>query len=212
MNENFVITIGRQLGSGGLVIGKKIADLLNIAFFDKELLILASKESGINKEIFESADEKKRFSFLGGLFNLKTSSNVYELYSNPILSNENLFKIQSDIIQELVEKQSCVFVGRCADYVLRNHPRCINVFLCADIEDRMRFVSEMENIPKNKVKDFIEKTDKKRASYYNYYSNKVWGEANSYHLCINTSILGFEESTKLIIDFARETLKFDIVL
>lgn len=210
MNEKFVITIGRQLGSGGMFIGKKLAEKLNIPFYDKELLAIASKESGIEKELFEQADEKKKVSLLGGLFNLKTAYNVYEWYSNPILSNETLFKVQSDIIKNLAEKQSCIFVGRCADYVLRNHPRCVNIFLCADIKDRMEYILEMENISEEKIKDFIEKTDKKRANYYNYYSNKTWGEASSYHLCINTSVLGMDKSAGFILEFAQEKFGLNI--
>jgi cytidylate kinase len=204
MKEKFVITIGRQLGSGGIVIGKKIAEKLNIAFYDKELLIIASKESGVGKEFFEQADEKKSFSILGSFFGFKASPHIDEWYSGSFLSNETLFKIQSDIIKQLAEEQSCVFVGRCADYVLRNNPECINIFLTGDMEDRISFIAKQEDLSQEEAKELIEKTDKKRAGYYNYYSNKVWGHANSYHLCINTSKLGMDVSTDFIIEFAEK--------
>ncbi|MFZ0281640.1 MAG: cytidylate kinase-like family protein, partial [Bacteroidales bacterium] len=128
MKENFVITIGRQLGSGGREIGQKVSARLGISFYDKELIRLAAKESGLKEEFFEKIDEKKRFSLFGGLLGLRGSA-TDDVYLNYYLTNETLFKIQSDVIRSLAQKKPCLFVGRCADYVLKDHPRCLNIFI-----------------------------------------------------------------------------------
>ena len=206
MNEKFVINIGRQLGSGGRQIGEKLASQFAIAFYDKELIQLASKESGLGKEFFENADEKKGHSIIGGLLGLRTNLNN-EVYVNNYLSNETFFKIQSDIIRELAEEKSCVFVGRCADYILRDHPRCINIFITADTHDRLKRVAQDKNITQEKAQEVIEKMDKKRSEYYNYFSNKTWGVAESYHLCINSSVLGIDETVDFISQFVKQRLK-----
>jgi len=206
MNETFIINIGRQLGSGGRQIGEKLSTEFGIGFYDKELIKLASKESGLGKEFFEKADEKSSYSFLSGLLGLRTNVNN-EVYINNYLTNETFFKIQSDVIRELAQKESCVFVGRCADYILRNHPRCINVFITADTEDRIKRVAQTYQLSLDKAQELIAKTDKKRSEYYNFYSNKVWGEAKSYHLCINSSVLGIDETVDFICQFIKQRLK-----
>ena len=205
MNEKFVINIGRQLGSGGRQIGEKLAAQFGIGFYDKELINIASKESGLGKEFFEKADEKQSHSIIGGLLGLRTNISN-EVYVNNYLSNETFFKIQSDVIRDLAEEKSCVFVGRCADYILRDHPRSVNVFITADTKDREKRVALDKNITLEKAHDVIEKTDKKRAEYYNYFSNKVWGAAGSYHLCINSSVLGIDETVAYIHRFIEQKL------
>ena len=206
MNETFVINIGRQLGSGGRQIGEKLSTEFGISFYDKELIKLASKESGLGKEFFENADEKSSYSFFRGLLGLRTNVSN-EVYVNNYLSNETFFKIQSDVIRELAGKESCVFVGRCADYILRDNPRCINVFITADTEDRIKRVAQTYQLSLDKAQELIIKTDKKRSEYYNYYSNKVWGAAKSYHLCINSSVLGIDETVDFISRFIKQRLK-----
>jgi cytidylate kinase len=201
MDKKFFITIGRQLGSGGREIGEKLATQLSISFYDKELIQIASQESGLGKEFFEKVDEKTSHSLLSGLLGMYGTLGG-ESYSNNYLSNETLFQIQSDVIRELAEKQSAVFVGRCADYVLKDYPRIINVFISADMNDRIKRIAEIQQVPEKKAHDIIEKMDKKRAGYYNYYSNKVWGDADSYHLCINSSVLGIDETAAVIRQFA----------
>lgn len=203
MKKEYVITIGRQLGSGGRTIGEKLAGQLGISFYDKELIQLASQRSGLGKEFFEKADEKKSYSIFGGLFGLRGAI-TDEPFSSYYLNNETLFKIQSDVIRELAEKGSSLFVGRCADYVLKEYPRCLNVFISADMNDRVKRVAKIQNLPADKAKDFIEKADKQRAGYYNYFSNKVWGAAESYDLCINSSALGIDESVAFIRQFAEK--------
>jgi hypothetical protein len=205
MNEKFVISIGRQLGSGGRQIGEKLASEFGISFYDKELIQLASKESGLGKEFFEKADEKGSHSLIGGLFGLRTSM-TNEVYVNNYLCNETFFKIQSDVIRKLAEEKSCVFVGRCADYILRDNPRCVNIFITANTEDRVKRVAQYQQLSEEKAREAVEKMDKKRAGYYNFYSNKVWGAAESYHLCINSSVLGIDDTVAFIRRFIEQKL------
>jgi len=206
MSEKFVINIGRQLGSGGRTIGEKLAKELNIAYYDKELIQIASKESGLAKEFLEKADEKASHSLIGGLLGLRTNT-TNEIYSKNYLCNETFFEIQSNVIRELAEEKSCLFVGRCADYILRDNSRSINVFISADIGDRIKHIAKDQKLSSEKAEEVIEKTDKKRAEYYNYYSNKVWGAAGSYHLCINSSVLGIDETVTFIHRFVAQKLE-----
>jgi cytidylate kinase len=203
MKKDYFITIGRQLGSGGRIIGEKLAAQLGISFYDKELIQIASQESGLGKEYFEQADEKKSYSIFGGLFGLRGSL-ADEPFSTYYLNDETLFKIQSDVIRKLADKGSCLFVGRCADYVLSENPRCLNIYISADMDDRIKRIAELHKMTAEKARDYIEKADKKRAGYYNYFSNKVWGEAESYHLCVNSSVLGIDETITLIRHFAEK--------
>lgn len=203
MTDKFVITIGRQLGSGGREIGQKLSARLGIAFYDKELLRIASKESGLKEEFFERVDEQKHFSLFPGLLGIR-SSMTDDFFSNYYLSNETLFKIQSDVMRRLAEEGSSIFVGRCADYVLKGRRDCLNLFISANTEDRIRRIAESHEITEEKAREIIEKTDKSRSAYYNYFSAKTWGAAESYHLCINSSILGIESTVDLICRVAEE--------
>ena len=200
MNKNFVINIGRQLGSGG----RNIADILSrhygITAYDRKIIELAAKESGFGQEFFENADEKKSHGFFHSIFSNRAIANA--LGSNDsCLSNDALFKVQSDIIRDLAEKESCIFIGRCADYILREHPRHINIFLTANLEDRIARMASEKGITAEQAEELIEKTDRRRADYYNYYSGKTWGASESYDLCINTSHLGHEGTAKMLIDY-----------
>ena len=197
---NYVITIGRQLGSGGKQIGEILSQRLHIPCYDKELIQLASRESGLGKEFFEKMDEKSSYSFFGNFFSFRSG---YVGDSN-YLCNETLFKIQSDVIKELAEKESCIFVGRCADYILRDYPRRLSVFVCARKEDRIDRIRLAQNISEKDAAALIEQADKKRADYYNYYSNKVWGMAASYDLCVDSSVFGMDKIVSIIEDYVRE--------
>lgn len=205
MNKrHFIINVGRQLGSGGRMIGERLAKDFDIKFYDKELLDLAAQESGFNKRFFERNDEHK------GFMKLLTSSfgpifGSSEPYTNQ-LSDESLFKFQSDAIRKAAEQASCVFVGRCADYILRDNPHCINIFITADLDDRVRRISQSLNLTAEDAEKYIINGDEKRASYYNYYSAKTWGSASSYHLCINSSVLGIEDTTEFIKAFVTRKL------
>ncbi|MDR0729258.1 MAG: cytidylate kinase-like family protein [Prevotellaceae bacterium] len=193
---NYIITIGRQLGSGGKQVGEQLAQCLGIPCYDKELINLASRESGLNRTFFEKADEKSRFSVCGHLFGLH-SGYMTENTGN-YLCNEALFKIQSDVIRKLAGETSCIFVGRCADYILRDHPRCLKVFVCADFHDRLTRLMRTHSLVEKEARLLLEQSDKKRAGYYNYYTNKTWGMATSYDLCMNSSVFGTEEIVRMV--------------
>jgi len=200
MNPYFAITIGRQLGSGGRETGTVLANRMKAAFYDRELITLAAKESGLSPEVFEAVDEKASFSLRGGLLGFRASI-MDGSYTGNYLHNEELFKIQSDVIRELAERQSCIFVGRCADYILRDHPQVLKVFICADLPDRIKRITTLYQLSTSKACDLIEKTDKKRAAYYNFYTGRLWGDPSSYHLCLNTSGLEIEAAADFIQQF-----------
>ncbi|GHT53374.1 cytidylate kinase [Bacteroidia bacterium] len=200
--EKYAITIGRQLGSGGKLTGELLSQKLGIPCYDKELIQLASRESGLGKEFFEKADEKNSLPILGSFISFR--SGFMAGSETNYLSNETLFKIQSDVIRDLAEKESCIFVGRCADYILRNHKRCLKIFISADLPDRIQRLCNDHSILEKEVKNLIEQTDKKRASYYNYFSNKVWGMATSYDICINSSIFGIDNIVSLIENYVKK--------
>ena len=200
MNKNFVITIGRQLGSGGRSIADILARHYGITAYDRKLIELAAKESGLSQEFFENADEKKSHGFFHSIFSNRAAANALG-GGDSYLSNDALFKVQSDIIRELAEKESCIFIGRCADYILRDHPRSINLFFTANLEDRIARMASEKGITAEQAEELIEKTDRRRADYYNYYSGKTWGAAESYDLCINTSHLGHEGTAKMLIEY-----------
>lgn len=209
MERKFVINVGRQLGSGGREIGEKLAARFGIDFYDKELIRLASERSGLCREFFEKADERASHGLAGGLFGMRfpfigDGSLPYE----NCLSNDSLFKIQSDVIRHLAEKKSCLFVGRCADYVLREHPNCVNVFISATREDRIRRLCGMHGISEDKAEEMMEKSDKKRSDYYNYYSYKTWGAAATYHLCIESTALGIGGTVDFLEEFVNRKLGF----
>jgi len=206
MKPKFIITIGREFGSGGREIGEVVATKLGIDFYDKKLIELASKKSGINKELFENVDESKSFSLIGNLFGLRTSP-VGNVSSGCFLSNETLFNIQSDVIREIASKGSALFVGRCADYVLEEYDSCFNIFITADKEAKIERVCSRTGLDSEKATVLIEKVDKKRASYYNYFSNKVWGEIHSYDMSINSSLLGIKGTAALIVKLVKEQIK-----
>ena len=196
MNK-FTITISRQYGSGGLLIAQELSKHLNIEYYDKNLLLIAAKKSGLREEIFEQFDEKKHLEFL---------KNLTEYVSNPenFILNDTIFKIQSDIIKTLAKKDSAIFVGRCADYILRHMQNCINIFIHADLQDRIKRISETNNINKDKALEQINIIDKERSKYYNYYTSKTWKDVDSYDLSINSSILGLSNTVEVIISFVNK--------
>ena len=201
MEKRIIVTIGRQFGSGGRIVGKKLAEQLGIPYYDKELINLASKESGICGEFFEKADEKNSGSLLKALA-MGFSMNNAIFQSNDYLSNDSLFQIQSEVIRKVAAEGSCVLVGRCADYILRDEPDCVHVFISASWQDRVRRAMEYNRVPEKEAEEFLKKADKSRASYYNYYTDKVWGAAGSYDLCVNSSLYGIDRTVDFIRQFA----------
>ena len=201
--NNTIITIGRQYGSAGHEIGATIAHDMGITLYDKDMLKRAAKESGFCEELFEKHDEKPTNSFLYSLV-MDTYSLGYSptAYADMPL-NHKIFLAQFDTIKKIASEGPCVMVGRCADYALEGFDNVVNVFIYADLEARIRRVARIYDITDAKAKDIIVKTDKKRASYYNYYTNKTWGDAKSYDLCLNSAKLGVGGTAKAIMDYVK---------
>lgn len=199
MKTNTIITIGRQYGSAGREIGYKVADALDIKLYDKEMLDRAAKESGICQELFETHDEKPTNSFLYSLvmdtYSLGYTSGSYT--DMPI--NHKVFLAQFDAIKKIADEGPCILVGRCADYALEEYDNVISLFIHAGLDARIRRIARIYDLTDAKAKDLIIKTDKKRASYYNYYSNKKWGATDSYDMCLNSSMLGIDGTAEAII-------------
>lgn len=193
-----IITISREFGSGGREIGKILAEQLGIPFYDKELLELASKESGICKELFVTHDESYTNSFLYSLV-MGTYPVTADGRINPEMPlNHRIFLAQFETIKRIAENGPCVIVGRCADYVLKGNENVINFFVMGNMTEKKKRILERYDIEKNKVEDFIKKTDKRRANYYNYYSDMKWGAAKNYDLCINSSKTGIQGAVSLM--------------
>lgn len=202
MNNETIITIGRQFGSGGKEIGEKLAETLGIKCYDKELLSRASKESGISQELFENHDEKPTNSFLYSLVMDTYSMGYPSAAFAEMPLNHKIFLAQFDAIKAIAKEGPCVIVGRCADYALSDFPNVVNVFLYADMQDRIVRIARRHDLTDAKAKDLIVKTDKRRASYYNYYTSKKWGEASGYDICLNTATLGIDGTIHVIKEFA----------
>lgn len=198
MADNTIITIGRQYGSGGRQIGNILAKELGVKCYDKELLDRASKESGLCQELFENHDEKPTNSFLYSLVMDTYSFGYSSAAFTDMPLNHKVFLAQFDTIKKIADEESCVMVGRCADYALADYKGCISVFIHADTDFRIRRIAKSYGLSDAEAKDRINKTDKRRSSYYNYYTSKRWGEANGYHLCLDSSVLGIEGCVEMI--------------
>lgn len=200
MNNKYVITISRQFGSGGRAVGQKLSQKLDIPFYDKELISLAAKESGMNPEVFKSIDETAANSLLYSL-----SMGMYN-FNGPLAMgdlpvNDKLYLLQHQLIKEIATKGPCVIVGRCADYVLKENPHTINVFIYADMEYRKKRAVTVHNIEERRAETIINKTDKTRANYYSFYTGQKWGVAQNYDLCIDSSKLSDDKIVELICSY-----------
>ena len=200
--KHIIINVGRQLGSGGHDIGRMLALDFQAKYYDKEIMNLAAKESGFSEKFFEQNDEKK--GFFKGLFNIQTSHISGGSMYKTNFSQESLFQFQSDAIKKAADEGSCVFVGRCADYVLRDYPNVVNVFISASMKYRIEQIMNKQHIEAVAARKFIEQGEAKRTAYYNYYTGKKWGHASSYDLCVDSSVLGLVETEKLIAEFIRK--------
>lgn len=200
----FVITISRQLGSAGRQIGRMLAQEYDIAYYDKDSLATAAQNTGLGHNVFDRNDKRKGFMrhvigavqpFIGG----------GDFYASQ-LSDENLFKLQCGVIQKVASERSCVFVGRAADDILRNHPRKVSLYICANMADRIRRVIDMQKIDYRNAIHAIEESDEQRSGYYNFHASGTWGSADAYDLCINVSALGIDQSIELIKQFLNMKL------
>ena len=208
MDKKIIVTIGREYGSQGHVIGEKIVQKYNISFYDKELLERAAKESGISKEIFQVVEDQRTGSFLYSI-----AMGAYS-YANRVTAagtvslSDRLYMVQNDIIKKIAKEGSCVMVGRCSNYILKDEYDCADIFIYADMEDKIKYVMHSSGLDEKKAKDVINKIDKKRASYYNYYTNRKWGVRDSYDLMLNSSSLGVDGCVDIISKFID--LKYDL--
>lgn len=206
MDRHIIINVGRQVCAGGLEIGKLLADEFQAKYYDRELLNLAAKESGFSEEFFRQSDERK--GFLRSFFHFPYGNNWSggsNFYQNNF-SQESLFKFQSDAIIKAAQDGSCVFVGRCADYVLRDFDNVVNVFITSPIEKRAQLFMEEKQVSFDEAVKRIQHVESRRASYYNYYTGKQWGHAASYDLCIDSGAMGSVETARLIAEFVRKKL------
>ncbi len=198
-----IITIGRQFGSNGREIGHRLAENLDIPFYDKELLNEAAKHSGISESLLKSLDEKPNKSFLYNLVMDPYSYGFTNTGYQPNL-NQQAFQATYDTIKKIADNGPCIIVGRCADYALRHNPNLIRLFIHAPLEKRIETVSKRFNLTVDKAKAQINKEDKGRASYYNYYTSKKWGAIDSYDMFINSSLMSVDKTVDFIIDYLRE--------
>ena len=202
MAENLAITIGRQFGSGGREIGKRVGELLGIKVYDKELLTMAAEKKGINPDYLRRVDEKAANSLL---YTLAMGGSLYGArhLGVDVPINDQLFIAQTEIIKEAAEESSAIFIGRCADYVLRNHPHRLSFFIYADFDARVHRVAKRHDISEKEAEALINKTDKKRISYYNFYTGKKWGKFENYHMSLNSSLLGVEGTAQMIAQLIK---------
>lgn len=203
MKQKLIITIGRQYGSGGRMIGKLLAEKLGISFYNKEIIEMAAKKSGMSEEAFEKVDETAASSLL---YSIATGAYMFGNYVSPQVDlplNDKLFIIQSQIIKSVATKESCVIVGRCADYILKDREDVINIFIHADKDIRKKRAVKEYGISQNKADGYLNKIDKKRNTYYNYYTGEKWGNCLNYHLCLDSGILGIDGTVHMIEEFIK---------
>ncbi|MCI6169661.1 MAG: cytidylate kinase-like family protein [Muribaculaceae bacterium] len=206
-DKTYVIAIGRQFGCGGREIGQFIAKGLGVAYYDKELLSEAAKSSGVNEDFFEAADERSpRFFSSLWSFNLGYNTGAYFIGDTP-LSDDSIYRAQSEVMTQLADRGPCVIVGRTADYLLRDHCKVVSVFVHSSIEDRVqRIMSRGDAKTEKEAREKAEKKNKLRAEYYNFYTDKKWGDAASYDLSIDASLLGTQATAMFIIDFVKKII------
>lgn len=210
MMDNFVITIARGYGSGGRTIGKMLAEKLGIHYYDKELLRRASDESGINVKFFAQSDEKVKKPRLFKPANVDYSGKVIPPESDGFVSEENLFNYQVKVICQLAETESCVIVGRCADFILKDYPNVVRLYVHAPMDYCIEKAMEVHaTFTPEETERYIRKTDKRRASYYRYFTGRDWKDADNYDLCINSSLLGFDKCVKLVKSYLDINLSTD---
>ena len=189
MDNPLIINIGRQYGSGGRRVAAAIGEKLGIPVYDKELILAAAQKSGYSPEVFRRKDEKKRF---------------FSFFSNSGIDDNEVFRIQSEVIRDLAAKGSAIFLGRASDYVLRDM-RCLNVFLSCPMEQRRKYIAERRSVDEEQAETICQREDKERENYYNFFTFRNWGVASNYDLCLDTSLLGIEGTADFIIDFARRS-------
>lgn len=201
-NKKIIINVGRQIGSGGRIIAKMLAEEFGCKFYDKELLNLAAKESGFSERFFEQIDERK--GFFRSMFHVRVPLMGENTFYKDNFSQDSLYLFQSEAIRKAAAEGNCVFVGRTADYVLRDDKDTVSVFITANIDERAERVAKRHGFDNDAALKYIRSREDDRSSYYNYYTGKKWGHSESYDLCINSSLMGIEATEKFIADFIRK--------
>ena len=191
--ENVVITIARQYGSGGKTIGKMLAEKLDIPWYSRDILQMASEESGINEQLFMQFDEKLRKRLFKRISPDIYTGGLIPPESSDFVSEKNLFNYQAEVIKRLAKTESCVIIGRAADFVLKDYPNVVSVFVHGSEEFNLARAMEQNSMTEEEMKKFIAKTDKYRAEFYRHYTGREWTDARNYDLCLNSSRLGFEK-------------------
>lgn len=200
---NTIITIGRQLGSNGKIIGQALAERLGYAFYDKAVIASVAKEKGLNESIFDNIDNQPTNSLLYSLvMGLQSGRGLYYQY-NEFLNGDNVFKLQANIIKDVAAKGPCVIVGRCADYILKDNPNLIKLFLYADDSVRIKNLIERDNMSEKEATSAINKADKRRSNFYNFYTSSVWGDVNNYNFCLDTGALSIDECVDMLETFVK---------
>ena len=207
MEPHLIITIGRQLGAGGLGVARRLAQEFGLKVYDKELLAEVARESGLDETCFEKRDEKSSRGVLGAaLQGFRSLFGVYNRAGTDTVMNEDkLFQIQSEVMRDIAAKEDCIIVGRCADYILRDNPRLVSVFISASLESRVKRIMAGEQLSEEDARRYVEQGDRKRAAYYNYYTFKKWGDSSSYDLCIDSSKL--DDDIDKVVDLIKYYLK-----
>ena len=200
MEKKVLINIGRQFGAGGKGVAELLGERLGIPVYDNELLQKAAEESGFSPAFFKKSDERRRLFRIGGLFGLNRASS----YAPSGIDETELFKYQSQAIRDIAEQGSAIFLGRASDYVLRDM-QCLDVFICAPLEDRVRRIVERTGMSSEEAEKYIQKKEKARRAYYNFFTLGDWGVASNYDLCLDSSLVGLEGCVDLIIDFGKKS-------
>lgn len=202
-----VITLGRQLGSNGKLIGKALAEKLGYKFYDKDLIARVAKESGLSENLFDEMNEKPTSSLLYSLvMGVQSSKGLYYQY-NDMLNGDSLFRLQADVIKSIANEGPCIIVGRCADYILRDNPSLIKLFLYASTEERVKTLMVRDNMSEKEARSAVNKADKRRSNYYNFYTNNSWGNVNNYHLCLDTASLTQDKCVDFLYSYIKEREK-----
>lgn len=198
MEKKFVITIGRQFGSGGSEVGYRLSQEMGIAYYDKDLIVNAAKESGMSEHVFEMEDEKASGSFLYSMALAPHAAAANFLHWSDETVNDRIFKAQANYIRKVADQGSCVIVGRCADYILWDRENVFRIFLHSDMAERKRRIAEASDVTPAKAEDIIRKKDKTRSNYYSFHTNNRWTELTNYDLCLNTAKIGIEGAVQVI--------------
>lgn len=198
--EHSIINIGRQFGAGGLQVAYEVGEILGIPVYDKELIGKAAEKSGFSKEFFDRRDEKRSFRLFQ---NMLSTGRVSGVGQSNYLGDDSLFRMQSAVIREIAENGPAVFVGRASNYILRDL-ECLDVFVCAPMLSRIKRVAERLGVSAAEAENLIQKKDKERREFYDFFTFGEWGDASNYDLCVNSSVLGIEGTAQAIVDFGKK--------